>query len=148
MTKRGGENYEAFIGRSLGNPLALRVKPADLEDNLTIRRLPKITESGQVRLNKCLRAYGRLRAIAERPCAGRRQVGGRCRNSRKYPIGRNFCFIELLLASPSGLQLRKMLGSDGKPRQILGNVGQKNGPACPNRCLTSQIPTTVIETNH
>ncbi len=39
LTKRDGETYEAFIERVRPHPLARRVKLADLEDNMDVRRL-------------------------------------------------------------------------------------------------------------
>src|SRR6266436_1907589 len=38
LTKREGEEYEDFIQRSASNSLARRVKIADLEDNMDVRR--------------------------------------------------------------------------------------------------------------
>ena len=62
LTKRKGESYPAFVRRSASNPIARRVKLADLEDNLDLRRLPRITERDRKRLNKYLRAYRWLSA--------------------------------------------------------------------------------------
>jgi len=42
LTRREGESYADFIERVAGNPLARRVKLADLADNLDASRLPKI----------------------------------------------------------------------------------------------------------
>ena len=60
VTKREGESYEQFIGRSASNPVALRVKLADLEDNMDVRRLNEVTEKDRERLNRYLTAYRRL----------------------------------------------------------------------------------------
>jgi len=57
VTKRQGEAYEDFVRRSAGNPLARRVKLADLEDNMDIRRMPAITERDPERLIKYLKAW-------------------------------------------------------------------------------------------
>jgi (p)ppGpp synthase/HD superfamily hydrolase len=57
VTKREGEAYEAFVKRSASNPLARRVKLADLEDNMDIRRFPEITEKDEARLEKYLKAW-------------------------------------------------------------------------------------------
>ncbi|HTL18503.1 MAG TPA: hypothetical protein VL793_14800, partial [Patescibacteria group bacterium] len=38
VTKKEGEPYEDFVKRSAANPLAKRVKLADLEDNMDLRR--------------------------------------------------------------------------------------------------------------
>ena len=60
VTKRKGEAYEDFVTRSASNPIASRVKLADLEDNMDVRRLPQITPKDQERLAKYLTAYHRL----------------------------------------------------------------------------------------
>lgn len=39
LTRRDGEDYMDFIRRLSSNPLAVRVKLADLEDNMDISRL-------------------------------------------------------------------------------------------------------------
>lgn len=57
VTKRKGEDYEAFIARPASNPAGRRVKLADPEDNMDIRRSPQIAERDRKRLNKSLRAY-------------------------------------------------------------------------------------------
>jgi len=66
VTRREGEGYEAFVERAAANPIALRVKLADLEDNLDVRRLTEITEKDRVRLNRHLVAYRRLRSLRPR----------------------------------------------------------------------------------
>lgn len=62
VTKRTGEAYDDFITRSASNPIAIRVKIADLEDNMDLRRLPRITPKDQERLSKYLAAHHRLSA--------------------------------------------------------------------------------------
>ena len=64
LTKREGEAYEDLIQRAAGNPLARRVKVADLEDNLDLRRAPEISPQDVDRINKYLRAWRRLSAHA------------------------------------------------------------------------------------
>lgn len=63
LSRREGESYEAFIERLLPNPLARRIKLADLEDNLNVRRLPTVTEKDRERLNRYLAARARLLAV-------------------------------------------------------------------------------------
>ena len=60
VTAREGETYDAFIDRALTNPIARRVKILDLEDNMTLTRLPELTESAKARLEKYHRAHRRL----------------------------------------------------------------------------------------
>jgi (p)ppGpp synthase/HD superfamily hydrolase len=57
VTKRDGEDYLDFVARSASNPIALRVKLADLEDNMDIRRLPKIMPRDQKRLSRYMAAH-------------------------------------------------------------------------------------------
>ncbi len=57
---RGDETYEEFIERASRDPVARKVKLADLEDNMDIRRLPAITEKDEKRLAKYLRAWRQL----------------------------------------------------------------------------------------
>jgi hypothetical protein len=51
------------VERSVVNPIASRVKLADLEDNMDVRRLNEVTEKDRDRLNRYLAAYRRLRII-------------------------------------------------------------------------------------
>lgn len=57
VTRRDGEAYEKFVERSASNPIALRVKLADLEDNLDVRRLTAISEEDRERVNRYLAAH-------------------------------------------------------------------------------------------
>jgi (p)ppGpp synthase/HD superfamily hydrolase len=57
VTKREGEPYEEFVQRSASDPAARRVKLADLEDNMDVRRLPELTERDCNRLQKYLSAW-------------------------------------------------------------------------------------------
>jgi (p)ppGpp synthase/HD superfamily hydrolase len=60
VTKREGETYEDFVKRSAGNPLARRVKLADLEDNMDVRRLAQVTDNDNERLERYLKAWNFL----------------------------------------------------------------------------------------
>jgi (p)ppGpp synthase/HD superfamily hydrolase len=60
LTKREGESYEAFIERIVVDPLASRVKLLDLEDNLDLKRLTRITPADLQRLERYHRARTRL----------------------------------------------------------------------------------------
>ncbi len=70
VTKRDGEhgdeNYMTFIRRSKTNPIALRVKMADLRDNMEILRIRRPVEKDFTRLKKYIEAYREL-AEAARP---------------------------------------------------------------------------------
>lgn len=61
VTKREGESYAKFIERAAPNPIARRVKLADLEDNMDVRRLESVGEKDATRLNKYVKAWRRLR---------------------------------------------------------------------------------------
>jgi (p)ppGpp synthase/HD superfamily hydrolase len=65
LTRQEGEKYDDFIKRCRKNSIALKVKIADLEDNMDIRRLDKVTESDLDRLNRYLVAWKYLTCIPE-----------------------------------------------------------------------------------
>src|SRR5262245_40341182 len=68
LTKREGEPYDSLIQRAMKNPLAATVKIADLEDNMDLRRNPRLTEKDIERLNKYRNAWETL--TAERRAQG------------------------------------------------------------------------------
>ena len=57
LTHRDQETYEEFIARVSANPIARKVKLADLEDNMDMRRLRVVTERDAERLHKYHRAW-------------------------------------------------------------------------------------------
>lgn len=60
LTHRSDEPYDDYIERIRHNPLACRVKLADLADNMTLQRLDTITAQDTARLERYLRAWHRL----------------------------------------------------------------------------------------
>lgn len=52
ITKRKNEPYENYLARVKSNPIARRVKLADLSHNMDLSRLAKITEKDLMRLEK------------------------------------------------------------------------------------------------
>lgn len=62
LTRREGETYEDFIARGASNPLARRVKLADIEDNMDLRRLGEIREKDLERLKRYQRARNAILA--------------------------------------------------------------------------------------
>jgi hypothetical protein len=58
LTKHEAEqnDYPAFVQRAAANPIARQVKLADIQDNLDVTRLPRVTERDAVRLNHYLEA--------------------------------------------------------------------------------------------
>ena len=64
LTHRDHETYEEFITRVRTNPIATKVKLADLEDNMDMRRLRTVTERDAQRLHKYHRAWLALRQVS------------------------------------------------------------------------------------
>jgi (p)ppGpp synthase/HD superfamily hydrolase len=64
MTHEEGIGYEDYVERLKGNPIARKVKVADLEDNSDIRRLSGIEAKDLERLRKYHRAWQILRPQA------------------------------------------------------------------------------------
>ena len=62
LSRRDDEDYDAFIERCARNPIARDVKRADIEDNLDLSRLSKITARDRERAVKYRRALDRLDA--------------------------------------------------------------------------------------
>jgi len=60
MTKRDGESYQEFAERAGEHPIARKVKIADLEDNMDVTRLDRVTEEDARRLAKYRRAHRML----------------------------------------------------------------------------------------
>jgi len=60
LTRRTDESYEAFIARVKPNALARRIKLADLEDNMDVRRIAEPTEKDLARLRRYRLAWSAL----------------------------------------------------------------------------------------
>lgn len=60
LTHREGEGYMEYIDRVCENPLAARVKYADLQDNMDISRIPNPAEKDYIRLEKYKIAKARI----------------------------------------------------------------------------------------
>jgi (p)ppGpp synthase/HD superfamily hydrolase len=65
LTHEEGVSYEDYVERLKGDPMARRIKLADLEDNSDIRRLSGIEEKDLERLRKYHRAWQILRPSAD-----------------------------------------------------------------------------------
>jgi (p)ppGpp synthase/HD superfamily hydrolase len=63
VTKREGESYEDFTRRAGSNPVARRVKLADLEDNMDLRRMKAVEQKDLERLAKYLKAWRSLKGM-------------------------------------------------------------------------------------
>lgn len=62
LSRREDESYDEFVERILASPIAIRVKIRDIEDNLNVSRLERLTEEDLRRIVKYHRALTRLRA--------------------------------------------------------------------------------------
>ena len=60
LTRREEETYDEFVERSSRHPLARRVKLADLEDNMDLTRLKKLSGQNQARLARYHKAWRKL----------------------------------------------------------------------------------------
>jgi (p)ppGpp synthase/HD superfamily hydrolase len=52
LTKQSGENYHDFVLRAKQNPIARKVKIADIEDNINVLRIANLKEKDLVRIAK------------------------------------------------------------------------------------------------
>ena len=66
LTKVEGEDYPGFIRRAAQNPLARRVKRADLAENSDLSRIPEPSEDDRRRLEKYRQAIQYLDSL-DRP---------------------------------------------------------------------------------
>lgn len=66
LTHQDGENYSDYIERICQNPLAVKVKYADLQDNMNISRIPNPTEKDFARLEKYKNAKRRVEEALRR----------------------------------------------------------------------------------
>ncbi len=62
LSKVKGESYDQFIARVMQNPLAKKVKVADIEDNINILRLERVGEKDLERVAKYHKAWKTLQA--------------------------------------------------------------------------------------
>lgn len=61
VTRRDEETYEEFVDRTLQNPISCRIKLADLQDNMDVRRIPDdLAEKDIARLKRYQRAWFRI----------------------------------------------------------------------------------------
>ena len=61
LTKRVGESYESFLERVLTDKRAIRIKIADIEDNMDLTRISNISEADLKRVKKYERALSVLK---------------------------------------------------------------------------------------
>ena len=65
LTHRDGEDYETYLARVSANPTARKVKLADLEDNMDVRRLSVLTDKDITRLQKYHRVWNEWKSLPE-----------------------------------------------------------------------------------
>jgi hypothetical protein len=103
VTKRDGEPYEQFVDRAASNPIARRVKIADLEDNMNVDELPEVTPKDAARMAKYERALHLLRSPAGvRPASPPASIRPKNQLGWASAIGlflTNFAFLDYLLFS-------------------------------------------------
>ncbi len=61
LSKRTGEDYMDYIDRTKDNPLARRVKIADLEDNMDMKRIQNFSDADAVRMKRYQMAWRYLK---------------------------------------------------------------------------------------
>lgn len=66
LTRGEKEAYMVYMERVCKNPLAVRVKYADLEDNMDLRRIPEPTEQDFARQEKYKAAKMRIKKVLRR----------------------------------------------------------------------------------
>ncbi|OKH39756.1 GTP pyrophosphokinase [[Phormidium ambiguum] IAM M-71] len=62
ITKRPNEDYQIYLNRVMGNAVALRVKIADMLDNMDMKRISEPTEKDWKRLKKYQEILPKLQA--------------------------------------------------------------------------------------
>jgi (p)ppGpp synthase/HD superfamily hydrolase len=63
ISRREGESYDEYMNRVMADDLASRVKIADLQDNMDLRRIPDLNEEAIQRL---LRYHSNWKKLVER----------------------------------------------------------------------------------
>jgi (p)ppGpp synthase/HD superfamily hydrolase len=63
LTRRNDEDYFSYIERIKNNPIAIKVKLADLEHNMDLRRIKNLTDQDVIRsVKKYKRAWDELKS--------------------------------------------------------------------------------------
>jgi (p)ppGpp synthase/HD superfamily hydrolase len=65
VTKRDGEDYEAFVRRAAANPIGRRVKLADLKDNCNLSRITAPSDRDLQRIEKYRQAISLMEQIPD-----------------------------------------------------------------------------------
>ena len=65
VTHRDGETYDDYLARAAANPIGRKVKLADLEDNMDLRRLSELTSKDIERLQNYHRLWRKWSQLPE-----------------------------------------------------------------------------------
>jgi (p)ppGpp synthase/HD superfamily hydrolase len=65
LTRRESQNYQDYINKLKGNPLARKIKIADIEDNMNPKRMGSLTEKDGEKLSRLRKAWHILTDIDE-----------------------------------------------------------------------------------
>lgn len=65
VTHRDAETYDDYLARAAANPIGRKVKLADLEDNMDLRRLSELTDKDIERLQKYHRLWTKWSVLPE-----------------------------------------------------------------------------------
>lgn len=71
LTRRSGEDYDAFIERACADSVARTVKLADLQENSDLSRIPEPSARDHERVEKYRRAMARIEGCHPRPLVSR-----------------------------------------------------------------------------
>lgn len=61
LTRRKMENWDDYIDRVLKNPLSVKIKQLDLQDNMNLLRLDELSEKDLNRMQRYHRAWKKLK---------------------------------------------------------------------------------------
>ena len=65
LTRRGNESYGDYVQRIKENPMAVKVKLADLEDNMNVKRLVEIAPADLERMRRYHGVWRELTGLSE-----------------------------------------------------------------------------------
>ena len=66
LSKKPGEDYMKYVGRTTLNSITIKVKLADLADNMDLSRCPKVTSKDMERFNRYLEATNFLKTYLQK----------------------------------------------------------------------------------
>lgn len=60
ISRREGESYEDFFNRAVQDPIAKKIKKADLEDKMRLKEYDKLSEKDLEKLNKYIKYWHKI----------------------------------------------------------------------------------------